>query len=636
MIYNKPRDIKLRSLPSIGSLFSIKETQQADEPTSGKSKSDNLIIAKDTASVPHTDTVTINAPQKDIDIILTERYIPEGGGDGNVFDLTKMPLLDGIPILTLPGEELLVAPPQRESAQIIPFKDDEPVAAETVTEYIDESDNTIDVSEIAVDSEIPMLELTESKAPNNPTSPPFKEESRKVKKERRELSQTVVKHGRRFKIASFFIIFYLGAIVAFILPLRPTYSESEMRYLAKFPEFSIDALISGSYFDDISTWFSDTFPYRELLTEANTVIKSYYGIETITVHGDVDIGDKIPDSPLIVPDDPIIDYGDSTDKPDTQTPEYTPPVEESPEDKAEIEVQQLGAIVVAGDSAYEYYGYSEDCAIGFVSCVNKFNALANPTGNVYAMIIPTSMDITLDDDIRKQITNTANQKAAIDLFNKSFKNCIAVDGIYNAERQHRNEYTYFRTDHHWTALGAYYAYEQFAKEKGITPISLATYPVKNFNGFLGTFYSSSGQNPALKENPDTVTAYMPFNNIDCTIMNKTGGSTMSWPVINDVTDYGSSLKYLTFIGGDNALTTITNHDNPDGGVCVVIKDSYGNAFVPFLIPHYSTVYVIDPRYYTGSLSGFCADKEIEDLIFLVNISCTRNYIYLEGLQNITR
>jgi hypothetical protein len=119
-------------------------------------------------------------------------------------------------------------------------------------------------------------------------------------------------------------------------------------------------------------------------------------------------------------------------------------------------------------------------------------------------------------------------------------------------------------------------------------------------------------------------------------MNKTGGSTMSWPVINDVTDYGSSLKYLTFIGGDNALTTITNHDNPDGGVCVVIKDSYGNAFVPFLIPHYSTVYVIDPRYYTGSLSGFCADKEIEDLIFLVNISCTRNYIYLEGLQNITR
>ena len=630
MIYNKPRDIKLRSLPSISSLFSAKETPQLNEPIEEKSKSDNLIKPNDTASVQHMDTVTVVVPEKDVDIILTERYIPENNGDGSIFDLTRMPLLEGIPILTLPGEEIPVAP--SKTAQIIQFKDtDSSPRASTEEIPTEEAEEIIDVSQILVDAEIPMLELTEHKPSTKPSTPPFKEDT--IKPERKELSQSVAKHGRRFKVASFLIVLYLGAIIAFIIPLRPTYSESEMRYLAKFPEFSIEALFSGSYFDDISTWFSDTFPYREALTEANTIIKSYYGVETITVHGDVDIGDEIPDSPLIVPDDPIID---STGDPDSQAPEYTPPVEETPEDKAEIEVQQLGAIVVAGDSAYEYYGFSEDCAIGFVSCVNKFEALTNPTGNVYAMIIPTSMDITLDDDIRKQITSTADQKAAIDLFNKSFQNCIAVDGIYNAERQHRNEYIYFRTDHHWTSLGAYYAYEQFAKEKGITPISLATYPVKNFNGFLGTFYSSSGQNPALKENPDTVTAYMPFNNIDCTIMNKTGGSTMSWPVINDVTDYGSSLKYLTFIGGDNALTTITNHDNPDGGVCVVIKDSYGNAFVPFLIPHYSTVYVIDPRYYTGSLSGFCADKEIEDVIFLVNISCTRNYIYLEGLQNITR
>ena len=630
MIYNKPRDIKLRSLPSISSLFSAKETPQFNEPIEEKSKSDNLIKPNDTASVQHMDTVTVAVPEKDVDIILTERYIPESNGDGSIFDLTRMPLLEGIPILTLPGEEIPVAP--SKTAQIIQFKDtDSSPRASTEEIPTEEAEEIIDVSQILVDAEIPMLELTEHKPSTKPSTPPFKEDT--IKPERKELSQSVAKHGRRFKVASFLIVLYLGAIIAFIIPLRPTYSESEMRYLAKFPEFSIEALFSGSYFDDISTWFSDTFPYREALTEANTIIKSYYGVETITVHGDVDIGDEIPDSPLIVPDDPIID---STGAPDSQAPEYTPPVEETPEDKAEIEVQQLGAIVVAGDSAYEYYGFSEDCAIGFVSCVNKFEALTNPTGNVYAMIIPTSMDITLDDDIRKQITSTADQKAAIDLFNKSFQNCIAVDGIYNAERQHRNEYIYFRTDHHWTSLGAYYAYEQFAKEKGITPISLATYPVKNFNGFLGTFYSSSGQNPALKENPDTVTAYMPFNNIDCTIMNKSGGSTMSWPVINDVTDYGSSLKYLTFIGGDNALTTITNHDNPDGGVCVIIKDSYGNAFVPFLIPHYSTVYVIDPRYYTGSLSGFCADKEIEDVIFLVNISCTRNYIYLEGLQNITR
>ena len=87
-----------------------------------------------------------------------------------------------------------------------------------------------------------------------------------------------------------------------------------------------------------------------------------------------------------------------------------------------------------------------------------------------------------------------------------------------------------------------------------------------------------------------------------------------------------------FIGGDNALTTITNADNPNGETCVVIKESYGNAFVPFLIPHYSTIYVIDPRHYEGTLSEFTKDKEIDDVIFLANISTTRNYIYIDSME----
>lgn len=631
MIYNKPRDIKLRALPSIGSLFSSKEPTRFDSAEE-KAKADNLIITNDTVSKNQSDTATEGTPKNDVDIILTGKYVPESGSEETIFDLTKMPLLDGIPILTLQGEEILAAPQKNEGAQIIQFRETPFETNTTAAQRPDSLDSaeerTIDVSQLSVDSDIPMLALSDNDPETKKASPPpFREAAKKQKKETKELSQNAVKHGRRLKIASFFIVLYIGTIIAFILPLRPTYSESEKRNLASFPEFSIDALVSGSYFDDISTWFSDTFPFRENLTEANTYVKSFYGIETVAVHGDVDVGDDIPDAPLVIPDEPV-------NTPDEPLPEV--PEADTPEDKTDIEVQQLSAIIVAGDSAYEYYGYSEDCAIGFVSCVSKMDELANPTGNVYAMIIPTSMDITLDDGVRAQISNTADQKSAIDLFNKSFQNCVPVDGIFAAERLHRDEYTYFRTDHHWTALGAYYAYEQFALEKGVVPVPLATYPVRSFNGFLGTFYASSGQNPALKENPDTVTAYMPYNNVDCSIVPKTGDGAMSWPVINDVTDYGDGLKYLTFIGGDNALTTITNHDNPDGGVCIVIKDSYGNAFVPFLIPHYSTIYVIDPRHYTGTLSDFCADKEVEDVIFLVNISCTRNYTYLSGLQSLTR
>ena len=246
------------------------------------------------------------------------------------------------------------------------------------------------------------------------------------------------------------------------------------------------------------------------------------------------------------------------------------------------------------------------------------------------MIIPTSIDITLNDALRADI-KSANQKKALNYFNASFKNVTAVDGIYDAERLHRDEYIYFRTDHHWTALGAYYAYEQFALEKGITPVPLNKYETKTFDGFLGTFYSGSGQTSKLSETPDSVTAYMPFNNVTCHI-DEGNGNEFQWEVVKDADEYSQSLKYLAFIGGDNALTTITNADNPNGETCVVIKESYGNAFVPFLIPHYSTIYVIDPRHYEGTLSEFTKGKEIDDVIFLANISTTRNYIYIDAME----
>ncbi len=438
---------------------------------------------------------------------------------------------------------------------------------------------------------------------------------------------------RKVKIASFFVVLYLSTIIAFIIPLRPTYSETEKRNLTKFPEFSSKALLSGDYFADISTWFSDTFPFREQLTRVNTQLKSLYGFDTVTVHGDVEAGDEIPDAPLDVEEE--------------ATEEATEPVTMPDEDdlhsdngdpnakKPDIEVQSMSAIIVAGDSGYEYYSFAQDIAPRLISCVNDLDGIVKPKGKVYAMIAPTSMDITLNDAIRAEVSS-ANQEKALKYFNASFKNAVAVDGIYQAERDHRDEYIYFRTDHHWTARGAYYAYEQFTFEKGIDAVPLKDYKTKKFENFIGTFYASSGQNSALRENPDHVTAYLPKNDVTCQISESAGGHSFEWKIINDVTNYDAGGKYLTFIGGDNALTTITNNDLKKGETCIVIKESYGNAFVPFLIPHYKKIYVIDPRHYSGTLTDFCKDKKIDDVIFLCNISATRNYIYLEALENLVQ
>ncbi len=111
------------------------------------------------------------------------------------------------------------------------------------------------------------------------------------------------------KAVLFFLVLYVGAVAVWILPLRPTYSDVEKRELTKFPEFSWDALVSGTYFDDISTWFSDTFPGRELWTTANGYLKNLYGVGDTEVIGNIHGGgEEIPEVPsrptVPIPTDP--------------------------------------------------------------------------------------------------------------------------------------------------------------------------------------------------------------------------------------------------------------------------------------------------------------------------------------------
>lgn len=645
MIYDKPRDINLRVFPSLSSFAPEKRKKTKAEETKLKQQKPEKTITENLhSSKPITPETAVDFQKEPI------------------IDISSMPIVDDVPMLELAGEvknkeitnkkaEATVKPPvpllNKPIIDISEMPDIEGIPLLKLPEEIHPEVLKEKTEVQETPKEVIKTENKEVKAPPVIDTKPenLKEENhpernkKKAKEKKRKKEKVFTKRNRGylFKAASFFIMLYVGTIVAFIIPLRPTYSETEKRNLKEFPQFSVEALATGTYFDDIGTWFSDTFPYREFLTKANTKIKSLYGFDSIVIHGDVDLGDEIPDTPLIQESTEPETTAPPVTVPQTTKPVVMPSKDDLQSDngdpnaqKPDIKTESLGAIIVAGNTAYEYYSFSEELAPRFINSVNNIKGAVNGDSDVYAMIIPTSIDITLNDALRADI-KSANQKKALNYFNASFKNATAVDGIYDAERLHRDEYIYFRTDHHWTALGAYYAYEQFALEKGVTPIPLNKYETKTFEGFLGTFYSGSGQTSKLGETPDSVTAYMPFNNVTCHI-NEGNGNEFDWEVVKDADSYSQSLKYLAFIGGDNALTTITNADNPNGETCVVIKESYGNAFVPFLIPHYSTIYVIDPRHYEGTLSEFTKDKEIDDVIFLANISTTRNYIYIDAME----
>jgi hypothetical protein len=202
-------------------------------------------------------------------------------------------------------------------------------------------------------------------------------------------------------------------------------------------------------------------------------------------------------------------------------------------------------------------------------------------------------------------------------------------------RAHRNEYIYFRTDHHWTALGGYYAYVDWCNTKGIAPIPLSQYNTATYYGFTGTFYTAAGQSSSLKENADNVVTYEPFNNHTCTIT-RVDGTEYKWDVVKDVSDYGSTLKYLTFIGGAHPLTEIHNPNINNGSSIVVVKESYGNAFVPFLVDSYEYVYVIDYRHWSGDLADFVTDKGIDDVLFLNVINATSTKARVDEMSEILK
>ena len=429
------------------------------------------------------------------------------------------------------------------------------------------------------------------------------------------------KNKTRAVIACFSVLLFVGATVALYLPLRPTYSDAEKRELTQFPEFSVTALLDGSYFNGISTWYSDTFPFREMFINANSKIKSFYGIGD-SISGFVDeIGDDIPEIPT---------GGEVV----TQPLVTDPPTTEAPDRIDESLIQKLSSIIIVDNAAYEYYSFIRSTADGYAATVSRAANALKDKARVFCMVIPTSIDIMLDDGIRKNVSSTSQNDAINYIYSVMSPNAEKIK-LYEPLRAHRKEYIYFRTDHHWTALGAYYAYCEYAAAAGLTPAPLDSFEEKQFDNFVGAFYNDSGKDPALEKEPDTIYAYKPIGNVKLEFTDRKGNKT-NWPIISDVSGWSRGSKYSTFIGGDQPYTHIVNSDITDGSSCLVIKESFGNAMVPFLTLNYSEIHVIDYRYWKGDINEFAKKNGIDDVIFLNNISATRNKSLMNTLGTIVK
>ena len=395
-------------------------------------------------------------------------------------------------------------------------------------------------------------------------------------------------------------------IVGLLLFLRPATSESEKRELTKFPSFSPDTLISGEYFNQINTWYADTYPGREGLIGINNAIRELFGIRT------VQLVQPKPDLPNDTPSDP--DGPSTPSNPDI-------PVDTTP-------IERLGSVYVKGDTAYEVYSENKKNSERYAELITQAAEQLGGGVKVYDIIVPLSSSVNLSEKELGQI-GASDSKAAIDAMYAGMSGVTAVDA-YSILREHNDEYLYFRTDHHWTARGAYYAYTAFCKAAGMEPLPLSAWQKYEFEGFLGTLYNEADQPAALKSNPDTVEAWVPNGTNDIRITDKSGASLKyRGGLVRTDTDsfYANpSSKYNCFIMGDHPMTEIHNEQKADGSSIIVVKESFGNAFVPFLVDHYEYVYVVDYRYFrsaTGkTLAEFVLEKDCDTVLFINNLTAT--------------
>ena len=442
-----------------------------------------------------------------------------------------------------------------------------------------------------------------------------------------EQKRTSKKSSRRWKIVQITVIAAVVVIMSFfsfLLPLRPEVSETEKRKLAQFPAFSFSALFSGSYFSDITAWYADTVPLRDTFMGLSSRLQHLLGTGTAQSGFNEGVkGDDIPDIPDTPPTEatlPPEDASETVSSPqETETATTEPPTTEEPVNPDDI--QKLSGVLIYGNAGFEYYNFVQATAENYAAAVNRAAALFQGKATVYDMIIPTSIDIQLPSAVRKQVS-VSDQKQAIAYMEALLSPSVKKVSIFDVLAAHKNEYIYYRTDHHWTALGAYYAYQKFCEVKGVQPVRLEDCDLRSFPGFLGSFYSDSGKSPALGDTPDTVDTYMPKVNADLYLVDDAGRE-IRGDVIYNEENSSAYVKYSAFIWGDNPYSVITNYDMEEGESCLLIKESFGNALAPFLTYNYKYVYILDYRYGYSTAAALVDKYGITDVFFCNNISMTR-------------
>lgn len=282
---------------------------------------------------------------------------------------------------------------------------------------------------------------------------------------------------------------------------------------------------------------------------------------------------------------------------------------------------------IYGDAVYTQGFYSESAAISYARTALYYKQLFGENTRVSTVVIPVSSMVVDNPDVQSKIPD---QLSILEKMASWMDPSVNFVNVYSEMYDHRNEYLYFKSDHHWTQRGAYYAYRAFAESVGLEPTPLDDFDYSILNdSYNGSLYQYT-QDERVKAFTDVIESFS--SRKQCTItVTTSSGSTLTGT--SCVSPYNKT--YAGFIYGDNPYTVINVPENPQDKNILVFKDSFGNAFVPFLCEHYGNIFVVDVRYSSFNIYDNLKDNGITDIVFVNNIqaanSTTWSKMYLAAV-----
>lgn len=420
-------------------------------------------------------------------------------------------------------------------------------------------------------------------------------------------------------IATCFIL-TLGAFVN-----QAQVSEKENRALQKIPQLSVTSYINGDFFRDLELFFYDNFPMRDLFLDFAVFYNKAKGIQPEIMA--LEKGNNMS----------IVSPGQGAKGKSDKSPAEKPV---DPEGGAEEKVDfsqyktqtQNIPIMAVKDTLMELYHFDENKIASYTDALNRLAEKMPRRVQMYSMLVPTQVGLK-DDDYRDF---SDPQSKAIEytysLLNPAYKKIDVFTSLY----QHKDEYIFFRTDHHWTQLGAYYGAEEFAKVAGLDFDLIDKYEKHSFAGFLGYLYNNN-QVEKVAQNPDQIDAYVnPEKNSEISFYTYQEDGTLNLfkGLLINLEDSGESASYGMFLGGDFPISIYTNPEGQTGRNLMIVKDSYANAFVPWIASSFDKIVIVDPRFFKGNIYDLVQAEEISDFIVVDYIMATSLQGFIDYLHEL--